>query len=257
VNKLKSDLGFRKDLWEAHKKNKANFSEVLKHWFVKDDIFTIAWARRATPYKRLNLILEYPEKLLELADKIGPIQLIFAGKAHPNDSVGAGNIQELLTNIDNLVKDSDLIKVIFLENYDIYLGNLLTSSVDVWLNNPLPPFEASGTSGMKAILNGVVQLSTLDGWVVEAKDANIGRIFGHVPEKGEIGEETDLKMAEDAQSLYNGLADLMKLYYETENGGDEGLKNGWLEMMINCIAQSGFFNTNRMVHEYNKIVWRT
>jgi starch phosphorylase len=255
VEKLKDNINFKKDLWEAHKNNKRKLTEVLKYWFIKDDVFTIAWARRATPYKRLNLILQYPEKLLELARNIGPIQLIFAGKAHPNDSLGVSNIQNLLESIDGMVKDTDLIKVISLENYDIFLGSLLTSSVDVWLNNPLPPFEASGTSGMKAILNGVVQLSTLDGWVVEAKDANIGRIFGHIHKKGEIGKETDLKMKEDAESLYKALSELMTLYYETEHNLEKGLRNGWLTMMINCVAQSGFFNTNRMVNEYNKIVW--
>jgi starch phosphorylase len=255
VKKLINDVNFRENLWEAHKNNKKKLVEVLKHWFVKDNIFTIAWARRATPYKRLNMILRFPEKLLELARNIGPIQLIFAGKAHPNDPLGVSNIQELLTSIDKLVKDTDLIKVICLENYDISLASLLTSSVDVWLNNPLPPFEASGTSGMKAILNGVIQLTTLDGWVVEAKDANIGRIFGHVPKKGQIGAETDLKMDEDANSLYNELEELMKMYYETENSAENGLPGGWLDMMINCISLSGFFNTNRMVKEYNEIVW--
>lgn len=256
VEKLKDNIEFKQDLWEAHKKNKARLTDLLRHWFVRDDVFTIAWARRATPYKRLNLILQNTDRLIELAKKIGPIQMIFAGKAHPNDKSGTKDIKQLLTSIDSLAGAKDLIKVITLENYDIYFGKLLTSSVDVWLNNPLPPFEASGTSGMKAILNGVVQFSTLDGWVVEAKDANIGRIFGYVPEKGKLGVETDLKLKEDAESLYENLEELMAMYYEAENSVEKRLENGWITMMINCIAQSGFFNTNRMALEYNKIVWK-
>ncbi len=256
ADKLRDNPEFKEDLWIAHKKNKAQLTEVLKHWFVKDDVFTIVWARRATPYKRLTLIMQEPERLLEMAKRVGPIQIIFAGKAHPNDDKGVSNLRALLQTIDGLTEHSDEVKVICLENYDINLAKMLTSSVDVWLNNPLPPFEASGTSGMKAILNGVVQLSTLDGWVVEAKDANIGRIFGYSPKEGEIGSETDFKMQEDANSLYNSLEELMELYYQAEHSVEARLTNGWISMMINCIAQSGFFNTSRMAIDYNKSVWK-
>ncbi len=256
VGNLKDNVEFKKDLWAAHKKNKCELANVLRHWFFRDDVLTIAWARRAAAYKRVNLILQYPDRLMKMSKEIGPLQIIFAGKAHPNDARGIKDIQKLLTSIDSMANCSDYIKLICLENYDILLGKLLTSSVDIWLNNPLPPFEASGTSGMKAILNGVVQLSTLDGWVVEAKDANIGRIFGHSPKKGELGTETDLKMQEDAQSLYDTLEELMHLYYDSENSEEKRLSNGWMTMMINCIAQSGFFNTSRMVTQYNDSVWQ-
>jgi len=144
-----------------------------------------------------------------------------------------------------------------LENYDTYFGKLLTSSVDVWLNNPLPPFEASGTSGMKAILNGVIQLSTLDGWVVEAHDKNIGRIFGYVPSEGVIGSESNLRLEEDSKKLYNALEEVMRLYYDSFGQGEPKLGSDWIDMMINCISTSGYFSTHRMVSEYNKSIWKT
>jgi starch phosphorylase len=99
--------------------------------------------------------------------------IIFAGKAHPKDDIGFTYVNEMLSAIDSLDHERETLRVLMLENYDTYFGKLLSSSVDVWLNNPLPPFEASGTSGMKAILNGVLQLSTLDGWVVEVADKKI------------------------------------------------------------------------------------
>ena len=190
-----------------------------------------------------------------MAQSIGPIQIIFAGKAHPNDNLGFTYINTMLERIDSLADHRDTIKVFMLENYDTYFGKLLTSSVDVWLNNPLPPFEASGTSGMKAILNGVLQLSTLDGWVVEAKDKNIGRIFGYVPPEGEIGNESNLRLDEDSKKLYDTLENMMALYYESFGRGEPKLGSDWIDMMINCISISGFFSTHRMVSEYNNTIW--
>ena len=128
--------------------------------------------------------------------------------------------------------------------------------MDVWLNNPLPPFEASGTSGMKAIANGVLQLSTLDGWVVEAADKKIGRIFGYVPAPGEIGSEADLKLNEDSKELYKNLEEMMSIYYDTAQGRAKVEESEWIDMMINCIAEFGFFNTHRMVAEYNQNIWK-
>src|SRR3989339_499201 len=142
-----------------------------------------------------------------------------------------------------------------LENYEIALAKMLTSSVDVWLNNPLPPFEASGTSGMKAIQNGVIQLSTLDGWVVEAADKGIGRIFGYVPPPGQIGDEYNLRLEEDSKALYAKLEEMVDLYYKTLSGIEKIESSEWLDMMINCIAESGFFNTHRMIREYNQPIW--
>ena len=134
----------------------------------------IGWARRIAGYKRPALIFHNIEQIIKLANDVGQLQIVLAGKAHPNDNIGGAHIEEILDHIDRLNEHRSVIRVLILENYDTYFGKLLTNSVDVWLNNPLPPFEASGTSGMKAILNGVVQLTTLDGWVVEAANDNIG-----------------------------------------------------------------------------------
>jgi starch phosphorylase len=129
--------------------------------------------------------------------------------------------------------------------------------VDVWLNNPLPPFEASGTSGMKAVLNGVLQLSTMDGWVVEAADNEIGEIFGHRPAQGEIGREMDLKLREDSSSLYDKLELMVQDYYQVERGpADERYASKWIDRMIHCIEVASFFNTSRMVGQYNRSIWR-
>ena len=117
----------------------------------------------------------------------------------------------------------------------------MTNSVDIWLNNPLPPFEASGTSGMKAILNGVLQLSTLDGWVVEAEHDDIGWIFGFRHVGSEIGHEMELKLDEDSQALYASLSEAATLYYQTYQSGTINIKSPWIDKMINCVAKSGFF----------------
>jgi len=176
---LNGDRQFREDVFAAHQANKRNLMTTLKSWQLSEDVLTIGWARRIAGYKRPALIFHNVEQILRIAHDVGPLQIILAGKAHPNDDIGAAHIEEILDHIDQLNDHRDVIKVLILENYDTYFGKLLTNSVDIWLNNPLPPFEASGTSGMKAILNGVVQLSTLDGWVVEAAQNDIGWIFGY------------------------------------------------------------------------------
>jgi starch phosphorylase len=161
-----------------------------------------------------------------------------------------------MNTIDGLSKEFENLRIVMLENYDIFFGKLLTSCVDVWLNNPLPPFEASGTSGMKAILNGVVQLTTLDGWVVEAEN-KIGEIFGYQHKDGEpVGSESVLRLKEDSQSLYDSLENLVNLYYQTYNNGNINTQSKWIDLMINCICQSAFFNSHRMVNEYKEKMWR-
>ena len=142
-----------------------------------------------------------------------------------------------------------------LENYDIALAKMLISSVDVWLNNPLPPFEASGTSGMKAILNGVVQVSTLDGWVVEAEDKNIGKIFGYRAPEGKPANEYDLRLADDSRELYLALGEMIKLYYKTNNKGKVDIHSQWIDLMINCLSAGAHFNTYRMLDEYKRLIW--
>jgi len=255
VISLKEDQGFRRDLWKAHQENKKALADFLKYWHFDPQTFTIAWARRIATYKRPSLLLQDTNRLLRMSRRIGPLQIVFAGKAHPQDNLGFTYIDEMLNKIDSMEGDRKSLRVTFLENYDTYIGKLLTSSVDVWLNNPLPPFEASGTSGMKAILNGVLQLSTLDGWVVEAAEASIGRIFGYVPPEGFIGNERDLKLKEDADLLYQALEDLMTLYYRNRTRHEAGEPSEWVDMMINCIGQAGYFNTHRMLEEYSRRIW--
>lgn len=254
ILKLTSNNQFRTQLWDAHKTNKRELVKWLSPWFLKEDVFTIAWARRAASYKRPELILYDLERLLEIAHINGPLQIIFAGKAHPKDTLGSNSIRRILEKIDSLSGKHDYIKVLYLEDYDTHVGKKLVCGVDAWLNNPLPPFEASGTSGMKAILNGVPQLSTRDGWVAEA-DENIGIIFGYVPKEGEIGKESDSRIREDAYSLYDALDKMICFYKEVDVKEDELLNSKWIDMMIHCIAEAAFFNTHRMVNDYNEFVW--
>jgi len=257
VNQLFDDRTFREKLWDAHKQNKRRLVGLLEPWMLREDIFTIAWARRAAPYKRPSLILQCPERLVEIAKQYGGLQILFAGKAHPNDFVGTGNIKEILNIIDSLGEHRHHLKTIFLENYDTYIAKLLISGVDVWLNNPLPPFEASGTSGMKAVLNGVLQLSTMDGWVVEAADNEIGEIFGHRAADGEIGHEMDLRLREDSHSLYEKLELMVQDYCHVERAQpDTKYASKWIDRMIRCIEVASFFNTSRMVRHYNQRIWR-
>jgi len=255
VSNLKSNSDFRKELWNAHLENKRALAKSLEYWYFDENTFTLAWARRIAPYKRPSLLLQDTNRLVEIARKRGPLQIIIAGKAHPADVPASIHMEEMLEKITMLNGERKNLRICFLENYDTYFAKMLTSSVDVWLNNPLPPFEASGTSGMKAIHNGVLQLSTLDGWVVEAADKKIGRIFGYVPRPGEIGSESDLKLDQDSKELYKNLEEMVSLYYKTISGGIKFEGSEWIEMMINCIAEAGYFNTHRMVSEYNQIAW--
>ncbi len=255
ADQLRNNQEFRKDIFEAHQVNKKNLMKVIRQWQLKEDVLTIGWARRIAGYKRPALIFHKINEILKLVDQFGPIQIVLAGKAHPNDNIGSAKIEEILDHIDALSPYKDKVRVMILENYDTYFGKLLTNSVDVWLNNPLPPFEASGTSGMKAILNGVVQLTTLDGWVVEAENDDIGWIFGYRHSGREIGNEKDLRLDEDSQALYDSLKEIVPLYYKTYQQGKVNVKSPWIDKMINCICRSAFFNTNRMMQDYNQNMW--
>lgn len=256
VGRLRGDNDFRRDVWQAHQANKSVLCDLLGAWGFRRDVFTICWARRVAAYKRPSLIVQDVERLIGIAKKYGPLQIVFAGKAHPQDNLGFTFINEMLDTIDGLADVYDLLKIVMLENYEISLAKILTSGVDVWLNNPLPPFEASGTSGMKAVLNGVIQLSTLDGWVVEAQDRAIGRIFGYRNPEGAVGDESQLHMADDARALYEALDDLAQLYYKTNAGGNVDYASQWLDIMINCIACGSYFNTYRMLDEYKQFAWK-
>ncbi len=160
-----------------------------------------------------------------------------------------------MDKIDALYEYRQYIRIAMLENYDTYFGKLLTNTVDVWLNNPLPPFEASGTSGMKAILNGVLQLTTLDGWVVEAEDKDIGWIFGYRDETNDASNELNLRLDEDADALYDTLEQVVQLYYSTNKTGNVDVNSPWIDKMINAVCEASFFNTYRMVYDYLNRIW--
>lgn len=229
------------EIWEAHVNAKQQLiAAANERSGVTLDVnsFTIGFARRAALYKRADLLFKEVERLKRIAKEAGPFQVVYAGKAHPNDQVGKELIQRIIKAKETL---KDTIKVVYLENYDMHLGKLITSGVDLWLNNPQPPLEASGTSGMKAALNGVPSLSTLDGWWVEGHLEGvtgwaIGKDYGHA-----ASEEHS---ANDAESLYDALERvILPLYYKN--------RDGYLNVMKHAIALNGsFFNTQRMVQEY-------
>ncbi|MCK9431792.1 MAG: alpha-glucan family phosphorylase [Candidatus Omnitrophica bacterium] len=254
--KLKDNADFRAGLWQAHQENKTALCKMLEKWKLDRDIFTVCWARRIAAYKRPSLILHDIGRLARIADEVGPLQVIMAGKAHPNDNLGFTYINEMLDKVDRMTQNYDKLKIIVLENYDISLGKKLTSSVDVWLNNPLPPFEASGTSGMKAILNGVLQMSTVDGWVAEATDKKIGAFFGYQNKEGQVGNESDLHMNSDAEELYGTLQKMVGLYYQTNQAGNLNASSAWIDMMIECLIAAAYFNTYRMVDQYKEKIWK-
>ena len=252
---LKSNSDFRAKIWQTHQSNKADLCKLLGKWSLDKNLFTICWARRIAAYKRPSLILHDISRLVRISKETGPLQIILAGKAHPNDNLGFTYINEMLDKVDKLNEDYNKLKIIVLENYDISLGKILTSCVDVWLNNPLPPFEASGTSGMKAILNGVLQMTTVDGWVAEVADKKIGAFFGYRNSEGSVGNENDLHMNDDAEELYRALEMLAGLYYKTNQAGKLKNSSEWIDMMIECICTGARFNTYRMLDQYKKDIW--
>ncbi len=195
------------------------------------NVLTLGFARRVATYKRASLLFTDPARLTAIAEKIGGLQIIFAGKAHPADQGGKALIRDVFSAAAHL--NSSALKVVYLENYDWALGAQLTQGVDVWVNTPLRPYEASGTSGMKAALNGVPSLSTLDGWWIEgcAEDITGWAIDDH---------DT---VAEEARSLYEKLeGHIAPLYAD---------KGAWARMQQHCIAMNGtFFNTHRMLAQY-------
>ncbi len=201
------------------------------------DVLTIGFARRATSYKRADLIFSDTDRLRRLAREAGPFQLVFGGKAHPNDSEGKELIKRIVAASKTLGKE---IKIVYLPNYDMTLGKLLTSGVDVWLNTPQPPMEASGTSGMKAAMNGVPSLSILDGWWIEGCIENLtGWAIGVNPIAGQLLPDR----AKDALSLYEKLGEVLKIYYSEQHR--------FYNIMRATIALNGsFFNTQRMMQQY-------
>jgi starch phosphorylase len=207
------------------------------------DALTIGFARRFATYKRAGLLFGDPERLGRLlASEERPLQIVFAGKAHPADEGG----KDLIAQVVRFTRDPRSHgRVVFLEDYEMTLARFLVQGVDVWLNNPRRPLEASGTSGMKAALNGGVNCSILDGWWAEAASPEVGFAIG-----GDALAASDAEQdAADAAALFAVLEEhVLPAYYERD---ERGLPPRWLELMRNSIAQLGArFNTDRMVTEY-------
>ena len=197
-------------------------------------VLTLGFARRAATYKRAGLMFTNPERLQQIAERAGGLQILYAGKAHPQDEPGKALVHHVVEEAAHLSTEN--LRIVYLENYAWDLGALLTAGVDVWVNTPRRPYEASGTSGMKAALNGVPSLSILDGWWVEGC---IEGVTGWAIEDGNSDEE-------EAASFYDKLENVVAPLYNSP-------REQWGRLMRTTVAFNGsFFNTNRMVKQYTR-----
>jgi starch phosphorylase len=226
-----------KDILAAHARAKGDLlGEVAARTglVLNPNVLTLGFARRVATYKRATLLFTDPERLAKIATAAGGLQIIYAGKAHPQDEPGKALIQQVFADAARL--SNDMLRIVYLENYGWDLGALLTAGVDVWVNTPRRPYEASGTSGMKAALNGVPSLSILDGWWIEGC---IEGFTGWAIEDGATDQE-------EAASLYNKLENVVvPLYLDAPEK--------WAHLMRHTLAFNGsYFNTNRMVKQYTR-----
>ena len=230
------------EIWAAHVEAKQRLlHEVCTRTGVQfsRNALTIGFARRATLYKRADLVLSDPNQLRDIAKHVGPVQFIFAGKAHPKDEPGKEVIRRVVQVAKQLQNE---IVILYLEDYDMFLAQLLTAGVDLWLNTPLRPLEASGTSGMKAAHNGVPSLSVLNGWWIEGHIEGVtGWSIG--PRPIESSQEGDVN-TRDGTELYQKLRWVIApLYFQHQEQ--------WIDVMRHTIAfNASFFNTHRMVQQY-------
>ena len=251
------------ELWETHLSLKSQLLEFVRRRAVEQaerrlesrevlqrlgkvlspDALTIGFARRFATYKRANLILADIESLAPMVnDPKRPVQFVFAGKAHPNDEPG----KRVLQQIAELMRNSRFAdKFVFVEDYDINVGRYFVQGVDVWLNNPRRPLEASGTSGQKVVLNGGLNLSVLDGWWAEAYDGMNGFAIG----TGRTHSNMNVHDARDAEDLRRALREeVIPLFYQRDR---DGLPRGWVKRMKRTIRTLGWrFNADRMVMDY-------
>lgn len=251
------------ELWETHLSLKSRLLEFVRHRAVRQavrrgespeavrrlagvlspDALTIGFARRFATYKRANLLMSDLDTLAEMVnDPKRPVQFVFAGKAHPHDEPA----KRILQQIAGLMRDprfSD--RLVFVEDYDISVGRHLVQGVDVWLNTPRRPFEASGTSGQKVVLNGGLNLSVLDGWWAEAYDGLNGFAIGG----GKTHANSSIHDNRDADDLFRVLREeVIPLYYQRDR---DGLPRGWIKRMKRTIRTLGWqFNADRMVMDY-------
>ncbi|NOY45693.1 MAG: glycosyltransferase family 1 protein [Deltaproteobacteria bacterium] len=207
------------------------------------EALTIGFARRFATYKRAVLLFRDPERLARILNHPDrPVQILFAGKAHPADNEGKKFIQEI---VHHCRQKEFRNRVVFLEDYDVNLARYLVQGCDVWLNTPRRPLEACGTSGMKVVPNGGLHLSVLDGWWDEAYDGEVGWAIGH----GEEYQNPDVQDRVESLDLYDLLEnEVVPLYYTR---GDDGLPRGWIQRTKTAMERlTPVFNTNRMVREY-------
>ncbi len=229
------------EIWQAHMEAKEKLMDFVYNQTnvsLDRDVLTLGFARRATEYKRPNLLFSNLKELREINSK-GRIQVIFAGKAHPRDWSGKRLIEEIYGYIERL---RNVMKIVYLEDYDMQMAAKLTSGVDVWLNTPLPPLEASGTSGMKAAHNGVINFSVLDGWWIEGCVEGVtGWAIGPSP-KESIGEHE--RRRRELEDLYSKLEYLIiPMFYKR--------RDDWIHMMENSIGKVAYyFNSHRMMRRY-------
>jgi starch phosphorylase len=258
-----------REMWEMHldlkRKMISYFQELArKRWvagtsdptqvmtsgtFLQPEALTIGFARRFATYKRAMLIFRDVERLLRMALEIHrPVQFVFAGKAHPEDDPG----KQLIQSIYNLAKNHRLGgRIAFIEDYNMHIARYLVQGVDVWLNTPRRPREASGTSGQKATLNGIPNLSVLDGWWAEGYNGANGWAFGD----GDELADQDAQDTRDAEALYSLLEDeIVPLYYARDR---DNIPRGWVEIMREAIKSNApRFNTRRMLKEYTQLYMR-
>lgn len=228
------------EIWENHCGAKAFFFQYIKEKTGKTldpELLTIGFARRAATYKRGDLIFYDLERLLDIGS--GKLQFVFGGKAHPKDDEGKKVIQRIIQKAEQM---HGSIEMVYLENYNMEVASYFIPGVDIWLNNPMRPLEASGTSGMKAALNGVPNFSVLDGWWIEGHIEGVtGWSIG--PPPGEIDQEVG-RAAEDLEDMYHKLEHvIIPLYYKN--------RSGWIQVMKNAIGKNAYyFNTHVMMRRY-------
>jgi starch phosphorylase len=233
----------RDEIQAAHAEAKAALLGEVKRRTSQDlnaEVMTIGFARRATGYKRVDFIFSNKDRLKHIIERCGPIQLVYAGKAHARDAVGKAGIEHVFAVAEDL---KGVLPVVYLEDYDMSLASLIVAGVDLWLNNPVKPLEASGTSGMKAALNGVPSLSILDGWWIE------GWIEGVTGWAIGDGAEEPGDPAVELDSLYEKLEHIiLPMFYEQPLV--------YAGVMRSAISHNGsFFNAQRMVSQYLRNVY--
>jgi starch phosphorylase len=232
----------RQEIWEAHVAAKLRLVEYVNRTQVPPldpTVLTIGFARRASPYKRAGLLVTDVERLRAIGRRAGRLQVVYAGKAHPRDDEGKRVIERVFQAREALRND---IPIAYLQDYDMTIGGLVTAGSDVWLNTPDPPMEASGTSGMKAALNGVPSCSVLDGWWIEG---HVEGVTGWAIGEDDHGAgERPVDSTAHAACLYEKLEhNILPLFY--------GNRTGMIDIMRHAIALNGsFFTAQRMVQEY-------